>query len=346
MILAAGKGTRMKSERPKVVHTVAGRAMVCHVAQAAREAGASPLVTVVGHGAELVRAALTQDLGGALRFAVQREQRGTGHAVKMALPALRDVQGDVLLLVGDMPLLRAQTLRDLAAMRRSKRSALVVGTVVLPDAGAYGRIVRDPHGRVARIVEAKDATPAERALREINTGLYAVKVDFLRGALPRLRTANAQGEYYLTDIVAAAARAGGAEALVLEDIAEVQGVNSLLDLAQAERDAMTAYARALALSGVRIAAPDTLRLHHGVQVEPGATLAAGVHLLGKTRVEAGAHIGPGAILRNAHVCAGARVGPYAVLTDTRLAAGATVEAHACLGAAVSAPLGEAGSPWI
>ena len=345
VILAAGKGTRMNSERPKVLHAVAGRPMVCHVAQAAQDAGASPIVTVVGHGAELVQAALTARFGEGLRFAMQREQRGTGHAVKVALPALRDQAGDVLLLVGDMPLLRARTLRALVELRRAKRCALVVGTVVLPDAGAYGRIVRDAAGHVTRIVEAKDATPAQRALREINTGLYAVDAAFLRRALPRLRTANAQGEYYLTDIVAAAARQGGAEALVLDDAAEVQGVNSLADLAHAERDALLRHALALQLAGVRIAAPEGLRIHADAHVSPGATLCAGVHLLGHTRVEAGAHIGPGAILTDTRVGEYARVGPYAVLTRTTLAARAVVEAHAVLGADAGLPdSGE--SPWI
>jgi bifunctional UDP-N-acetylglucosamine pyrophosphorylase/glucosamine-1-phosphate N-acetyltransferase len=339
IILAAGKGTRMRSELPKVLHTVGGLPMIHHVVAAAKAAGASEIVVVIGHGAQAVRDSVTARFGtDGIVFAHQREQRGTGHAARVGLSRARAARGDVLLLVGDMPLLRASTLNALLDARRRPGTRIVVGTLVLPDAGTYGRIVRDEQGRVVRVVEARDASPEEHALREINTGLYCVDASFLREALSRLRPNNAQRELYLTDIVAhAGTRRRGAHGLELHDPAELQGINTHADLAQAERDYHARRAHELLLQGVRVADPTRLRIHADVTVARGAVVGDGAALLGRTRVAENAVIGPGAIVRDASIGDGAFVGPYAVIHGADIAAGANIAAHAVLGPMPAGP---------
>jgi bifunctional UDP-N-acetylglucosamine pyrophosphorylase/glucosamine-1-phosphate N-acetyltransferase len=231
VILAAGKGTRMKSDLPKVLHELAGKPLVEHVLAAVRAAGIDRTVVVVGHQAERVRRTCRGD---DLVFVDQRPQLGTGHAVMIAEPELRP-GGLTLILAGDVPLLRPETLRGLVARTASNDVAASVLTCVVPDAGAYGRIVKDAAGRVLRIVEARDASPEERAIREFNTGLFCFRTNRLREALATLTTDNDQGEYYLTDTVAALAGRGlRVAAVVADDPSEVVGVNTVAELAEAE----------------------------------------------------------------------------------------------------------------
>lgn len=237
VILAAGKGTRMGSELPKVLHPFLGEPLVVHPIRAARAAGAGSIVVVVGHGAAEVRAALVDQPD--LRFAVQAEQRGTGHAVLCALPALAGQDGDVLILSGDVPRLRAGTLERLARARQASPGGLALATFEPVVPAGYGRIVRDERGRVTAIVEERDASADQRAIGECNAGVYCASAELLRGELPRLGSANAQGEIYLTDLVAVAAGRGGVEALVVP-ADEVAGVNTREQLAALEAAARAA----------------------------------------------------------------------------------------------------------
>ena len=231
VVLAAGKGTRMGSDLPKVLHRLRGEPLVVHVLRAARAAGAGQLVVVVGHGAAQVQAALAPEFPG-LEFALQAEQRGTGHAVQCALSALDGHSGDVLILSGDVPRLRAGTLGRLAEACARGPGRLALATFRPEDPRGYGRIVRDAAGQVAAIVEERDASPAQRAIRECNAGVYCAGAALLRSELPTLGAANAQGEIYLTDLVARAAAAG---VVALEVAAsEVAGVNTPEQLAALE----------------------------------------------------------------------------------------------------------------
>ncbi|MBN2171088.1 MAG: NTP transferase domain-containing protein [Candidatus Krumholzibacteriota bacterium] len=234
VILAAGKGTRMKSDRPKVMHVLAGRELVRWVIAAARAAGLDPVILVVGHQAESVREALADEAG--LRFVLQAEQLGTGHAVQMAAPALEGRGGEVVILAGDVPLIRAETLRALVDHHRARGAAATVLTAELDDPAGYGRILRDAAGNVAAIREHRDASAAERAVREVNSGIYCFRVDALLAALRELRADNDQAEYYLTDTLAILREAGEVVAARLcGDPVEIAGVNDRAQLASMER---------------------------------------------------------------------------------------------------------------
>ena len=232
VILAAGKGTRMKSDRAKVLHELAGRPLLDHVVATARRAGVERTVVVVGHQAEGVQASCAGD---DLVFVVQQPQLGTGHAVQVAAPALRG-GGLTVVLAGDVPLLRAETLRRLIDEARSSGAAATVLTCVVDDAGAYGRIIRDEDGRLQAIVEARDATSTQIAIGEYNTGIFCFRNDTLLSVLEMLRDDNDQGELYLTDTIAHLVRGGSAVATVtIADPDEVVGINTVAELAAAER---------------------------------------------------------------------------------------------------------------
>ena len=232
VVPAAGKGTRMKSDRPKVLHELAGRPLLAHVLDTARPAGVQRTVVVVGHQAERVQKTCAAP---DLRFVVQEPQLGTGHAVQVAAPALR-AGGWTVILAGDVPLRGAATLRRLIAAAQATQAAATVLTCIVSDAGAYGRIVKDPAGNLLRIVEARDATPEELAIGEYNSGVYCFRTDRLRDALAALTTDNDQGEYYLTDTIGWLVDRGEAVSTVTTtDAAEVVGINTVDELAAAER---------------------------------------------------------------------------------------------------------------
>lgn len=312
VILAAGQGTRMKSALPKVLHEVAGLPMLAHVVRAAQRAGAARIVVVVGHARELVEKDLAARFGDAVETVVQHEQKGTGHATRCAMEALAGYEGDVVILAGDVPLLESEAIALLALTRGAEKKKLAVLTSHLPDASGYGRILRDAHGHVAGIREHKDASDEERAITEWNTGVYCVEAAFLRESLAKLDTKNAQGELYLTDVVAMAANEGRGAASLSWSAESVAGVNDRAQLAEIERAMRLRLATHFARLGVTIRDPETCYLGADVVIAPDAILEPNVHLRGKTSVGAGARIDTGAVLDDVEVHAGANVKPYTV----------------------------------
>ena len=313
----------MKSTRPKVLHEIAGRALLSWVVQAALEAGASRCLVVVGHGRDDVERVLVNRFGKRVELVLQPEQRGTGDAVRCAMEADAALEGRVLVLYGDCPLIPAALLREL--VQQSDRAGADLGLVAatLSDPSGYGRIVRDAMGRVKRIVEDRDCTADERRIEEVNPGLYAIRAGFLREAIAQLTPNNAQAQLYLTDVVALAAKEG--EVLDLEgDMTDLTGVNDQLDLALASATRRRRMAEALARSGVQIADLDALYVDAECEIEPGASLGANVHLRGRCLVRAGARIDVGCVLTNVVVDKDANVLPYTVATDSSVGEGAQV----------------------
>jgi UDP-N-acetylglucosamine diphosphorylase/glucosamine-1-phosphate N-acetyltransferase len=243
IILAAGKGTRMKSDLTKVLHPLCGRPMVWYVTALARKLGAEKTVMVVGHQAALVMEAMT---GEDLTYAVQEEQLGSAHAVLQAGNALHGFDGDVLILCGDVPLLLPATIEALLENHRSNKDAITVMTALLNDPGSYGRVVKNEAGEVLKIVEARDANEEEKAIREINTGIYCARSDFLFEAVRKIGNTNSQGEYYFTDIFEIARRQQRRTgSFVLRDPSEAMGINTVADLEVAERIMKTRYQRSV-----------------------------------------------------------------------------------------------------
>jgi bifunctional UDP-N-acetylglucosamine pyrophosphorylase/glucosamine-1-phosphate N-acetyltransferase len=325
VVLAAGKGTRMKSRTAKVLHEIGGRPLAWFAVKRALDAGASPVVVVVGHQAEAVEAALVATLPGApIRFAVQERQLGTAHAVLAARRALRGYDGPVAILSGDVPLLETDTLLRVVRARARARAPLAFATMALAEPRGYGRVVRDAGGRPARIVEEKDASEAERAIREVNAGLYCADAAFLWKALARVGADNAQEEFYLTDLVAMAARRDGAVAVDVPP-EEASGVNDREELARAAKVLLRRRARALMRAGVTVEDPERFDCDEGVEVGPDTVIEPGVRLLGRTRVGAACRIGAGAVLRDAIVAHEVTIRPYTVVEE------ATVAVRAILG---------------
>lgn len=327
VIMAAGRGTRMKSARPKVLHSLAGTPLLQHVLAAVAGLGAVHRIVVTGHGAEAVEAEAAAS--GAV-FVRQMPQLGTGHAVMQALPALDPVHATTLVLNGDVPLIRTETAATLAAACGGERLALL--TIHLPDPTGYGRIVRSAdHAAVHAIVEHKDANPAQRAITEVYTGMMAAPTALLQRWVAALKNDNAQREFYLTDIVAMAVAEGvPVVATPAASETEVLGVNSPLQLADLERRFQRQQAEALLEAGVRLADPARLdlrgQLHCGtdVDIDVNCVFEGQVHLgdgvqvgancvIRDARIEAGAVIHPFTHIEGAHVGAGALVGPYARL---------------------------------
>jgi UDP-N-acetylglucosamine diphosphorylase/glucosamine-1-phosphate N-acetyltransferase len=233
IVLAAGKGTRMKADLAKVLFPLAGRPLIHHVLDAVEAAGFERCVAVVGHQHDRVKEELA---GRRVEFALQEPQLGTGHAVQCAAPLLAGYPGDAAVLAGDAPLIRPRTLRNMLDHHGETEATVTILTARLPDPSGYGRIVRDAAGAVRSIVEHKDATPEQRKIDEINSSIYAFRWPFLEDALPRLRAENQQGEYYLTDTVDMAFREGRrVEGLVVDDFHEVSGINTRDQLDAAER---------------------------------------------------------------------------------------------------------------
>ena len=335
VILAAGKGTRMHSSTPKVLHPLGGRPLLQHVVDAAHSLHADRIVVVYGHGGEQVPSAFAYDR---IRFVRQEPQLGTGHAVQQALPSI--TADHTLVLYGDVPLTRTETLAN--ALR--ERDGLSLITADLEDSTGYGRIVRDGSGRVLCIVEERDASPAEKAIREINTGILAAPTTKLRAWLKDLRDDNAQGEYYLTVFVERAVADGeGIHTVQPTDTWEILGVNSKQQLAELERVYQRTQATKLMTGGVTLADPARIdvrgELNCGQDVsidvncvfEGKVALGTGVHIgancvIKDTTVEAGARILPFCHIDGARIGADARVGPYA-----RLRPGTVLAAHAHVG---------------
>lgn len=314
VVMAAGKGTRMKSRRPKVLHRLGGRALAQHVLDTAGRLSARSVVVVAGHGAEQVEAGLVapvDDAGAApaLRFVRQEPQLGTGHAVQQAMPVLDD-DGVTLVLSGDVPLTRADTLQALIDLSAGERLALL--TLDLADPAGYGRIVRAADGAVQAIVEHKDASDAQRAIREIYSGIMAVPTRLLRGWLARLDNRNAQGEYYLTDVVRFAVADGlRVEAHRIDDAVQVAGVNSPRQLAELERAWQRRIADELMDQGARLADPARLDVR-GTLLLRGQDVEIDVGCVFEGRVELGEGVRVGAhcVIANAVIEDGAVIHPF------------------------------------
>ena len=323
IVLAAGKGTRMRSARGKVLHPLLGRPLVAYPIQLALDLGARPIVAVLGHQREAVEAALMARFGdGIIRTVEQAEQRGTGHAVRLAMPVLKRFTGIVVILYGDVPLLRPETVRALVGTAR-RYGCLALVTSSPPDPTGYGRIVRDQRGHVISVVEQKDASEEELAIGETNAGIYAAPADFLRTATAGLDARNAQGEYYLTDIVARAARTIGVSA-VDADFRDVAGVNDRRQLGESET-IMRARINAQWMRHVTFHDAASTVIEPGVQLGVDVELGRGVSLRGTTRVGRGAHIDDGVVLIDCVVGAGAHVAPYCVAIGAEIGAGAYVD---------------------
>ncbi|MFC5670008.1 bifunctional UDP-N-acetylglucosamine diphosphorylase/glucosamine-1-phosphate N-acetyltransferase GlmU [Streptomyces incanus] len=326
VVLAAGEGTRMKSATPKVLHDICGRSLVGHVLAASGELEPENLVVVVGHAREQVTAHLAEVAPGA-RTAVQAEQNGTGHAVRMGLEELGgSVDGTVVVVCGDTPLLTGETLRRLSATHVADGNAVTVLTAEVPDATGYGRIVRDAaSGAVTAIVEHKDASEEQRAIREINSGVFAFDGALLAGALKRVRTDNSQGEEYLTDVLGILREAGHrVGASVAVDHREIAGINNRVQLSQARRILNDRLLTAAMLSGVTVIDPATTWVDVSVTFEQDVVVHPGTQLQGATHLAEGCEVGPNTRLTDTRVGAGARV-------DNTVASGAEVGPEATVG---------------
>ncbi|MEJ6668485.1 MAG: bifunctional UDP-N-acetylglucosamine diphosphorylase/glucosamine-1-phosphate N-acetyltransferase GlmU, partial [Alcaligenes aquatilis] len=341
VILAAGMGKRMQSDLPKVLHPIAGKSMLAHVLDSARELEPEKVVVVVGHGAERVQQTFAQD---ELAFALQQPQHGTGHAVQQAVPELvgGDQQDDAtLVLYGDVPLVQADTLRRLLAARGQ---GVAVLTETLADSTGYGRIIRGADGSVQRIVEHKDANDAERAVKEVNTGILVAPTARLKDWLTRITNDNAQGEYYLTDIIALAV-ADGVSVQAAQPAAgwETLGVNSRIQQAELERLWQAEQARRLLEKGVTLADPARFDLRGTLECGRDVFIDVGCVFEGKVVLQDGVRVGPHSVLRDVTIGAGtqieafshlqqaqvgeeARIGPYA-----RLRPGAVLANHTHVG---------------
>ena len=319
VILAAGKGTRMKSHLPKVLHPLLGRPMLAYVVEAAAKSGAERVVVVVGYGAEMVKTALADT---PVTFVEQKEQLGTAHALLAAKEGLSDFSGAVLVTSGDTPLLSAETLKRLAGALEAQGGGMALLALKLEDPFGYGRVVRDAQGQVARIVEEKDASPEERQIQEVNSGVYAFDPEVWT-FLPRVKNDNRAGEYYLPDLVALYREAQKPVGmLVAEDKSELLGVNTRAQLAEVEGVLLARLRRQWMEAGVRMHLPETIYLEPTVELAPDVVLEPGVILTGQTRVGEGARIGAYSVIRDSELAPGAEVRPHSVLEGARLAEGA------------------------
>ncbi|BAU50423.1 glucosamine-1-phosphate N-acetyltransferase [Sulfurifustis variabilis] len=311
VVLAAGKGTRMRSDRPKVLHDLAGRPLLHYVLETARALAPRAIHVVYGHGGERVREACP---GEDVRWVLQAEQNGTGHALRQALPAIPDA-ATVLVLYGDVPLIRRETLQTLVEAAGGSGVSLL--TVTLDDPAGYGRIVRDGNGRIERIVERKDASAAELALHEVNTGFMAAPAARLKGWIARLTNHNAQGEYYLTDIIGMAA-GDGLTIAAREPSApwETLGVNSKAELAQLERVHQHNQARTLMEQGVTVRDPARFDVRGSVAAGRDVEIDVNVVLEGRVVLGDGTRIGPNCYLRDVEIGAGTVVLPQSVLEES------------------------------
>ncbi|BDV41285.1 bifunctional protein GlmU [Geotalea uraniireducens] len=324
IILAAGKGTRMKSELVKVMHPLAGMPMIRWPIDAAREAGVTKFAVVIGHQGETLRTALNDP---DIMFAVQEEQLGTGHAVACATPCLADFKGPILILCGDVPLIRPDTLRALEEAHRDSGAIVTVLTARVTDPFGYGRVIKGANGRVLRIVEEKDASPEERDCREINAGIYCVAAEFLFEAVANLSNDNAQGEYYLTDIITRAnARGLHCAAFTINDPREIMGVNDRLQLAAAAGIARERINCQLMLDGVTLIDPATTYIEHGVIIGPDTTIYPGVHIGSGSRLGSGCTVEAGAVIKGSTLGNACFIEPQAVIRTCRFGNGVVIKA--------------------
>lgn len=299
VIMAAGKSTRMKSRLPKPLHPLCGKPLLSYILDACKQAGASRTIVVVGHEAERVQEAFREQC----EFVLQEEQLGTGHAVMVAFSLLDGYDGDLLVLPGDTPLIDGDTLRKLVTHHRQTGAVATLLSAVLPhDAGMYGRVLRDETGRVMGVVEAKDATPEQLAIREINTSIYCFRAHALFHALNQIRPDNAQGEYYLTDVIGLLTREGQkVEAVVADDWQVTLGVNTRVELADVSARLRWRILERLMLSGVTIVDPTNTYIDADVRIGQDTTIYPNTYLLGNTVIGEECQIGPMARIEDSEI---------------------------------------------
>jgi bifunctional UDP-N-acetylglucosamine pyrophosphorylase/glucosamine-1-phosphate N-acetyltransferase len=328
VILAAGQGKRMQSNRPKVLHTIAGRSMLAHVLDRARALAADNIVVVVGHGAQDVQQAFIGQHD--LQFAIQQPQLGTGHAVLQTVAHLKeDGHDDVtIVLYGDVPLVQTASLQ---ALLDARQQGLAVLTEILPDPTGYGRIVRDAHGKISAIVEHKDATPEQRTINEVNTGIIAAPTAQLKTWLAKLTNNNAQGEYYLTDIIGMAV-AAGLEVNIAHprDSFETLGVNSRAQQAQLERLWQLELARRQLEAGVTLADPARFDVRGNLHCDQDVFIDVGCVFEGNVNLGAGVQVGAHCVLRDVTVGAGTRIEPFSHLDQAVIGADVKIGPYARL----------------
>ena len=343
VILAAGAGTRMKSQLPKVLHPICGASMLDHVLVAAREISPAEVIVVVGHGRRQVAAHLARSAPDA-RVVVQDWQGGTGHAVRTVTETVGLGLGTVVVTYGDTPLLRGSTLAALVAEHAAERAAATALTRLMANPTGYGRILRDDRGAFAGIVEEIEATPEQRAVTEINSGVYAFESGLLADAVKRLPTDNAKGEEYLTDVVAILRAEGHRVATVTTpDSDEVCGVNDRVQLARARRILNARILDRWMRAGATIVDPLTTLIDVGVFLERDVEIGPGTQLTGSTVIETGARVGPGCVLRDTTVGKGA-VLTHVVGVSARIGPGITVDPFTYLAPGTELPAGKPGRP--
>ncbi len=330
VVLAAGRGTRMRSERAKVLHAIAGKPFIVSVLETAAALAPERLAVVVGHEADEVQRVsdayfARRPIAGTVSYPRQIEQRGTGDAVRAALPSFEGFEGDVLILYGDVPGLETATLRALVDQHRARNAALSLLTTEVADPAGYGRIVRRPDGSLRGIVEQKDLARDEHEIREINPGIYCVRSRALWPALARLRADNAQREYYLTDIVAMSVAAGETvETRAVADPGEVAGINSREDMANLEQRARKALVEKWMRAGVTFRDPATAYVDEDVTIGADTEVGPNVQLLGHTTVGRGCRIDGTALLRDASIGDGVHLRLGVVLTECEIGADAVI----------------------
>ena len=313
IILAAGKGTRMKSDLPKVMHPIAGKPMLQHVYERSLDLGADAIHIVYGHGGDkLKQACAAFDVS----WAEQAEQLGTAHAVQQASPALND-DDIALVLYGDVPLIKSSTLKSLVGSVSADNVALL--TVFLDDPTGYGRIIRDTNEEVTAIVEHKDADDSQKRIREVNTGILAVRAGYLNDVLQRIGNDNSQGEYYLTDLIEIAVSDGNSISTVHPDSeSEVEGVNDRRQLARLERVKQREQAEALMMEGVHIADPDRIDIRGDIEVVNDVFIDINCVFEGEVKLGQGVSIGPGCVISDSTIAAGSIIKPHSIIESATI----------------------------
>lgn len=323
-ILAAGKGTRMKSKLPKVLHTLGGRSLVERVIDSCQLINPLRRLVIIGYEAELVKETLHHKEG--LQFVHQTEQLGTGHAIMQLLPHLQDFNGDLLVLNGDVPLLRPETLQHLLEVHKTHNNAATLLTAHLPNPKGYGRVFCDGHNIVTQIVEHRDCSDAQKQNKRINAGIYCFNWQKLAEILPKLTSNNDQNEYYLTDVVHFLEPV---MAVDVEDYFEISGINDRKQLATAYDILQTRLRDAWMRAGVTLIDPDSITIDETVQLNPDVIIEPQTHLRGNTVIGSGSRIGPGSLIENSHIGENVTV-LYSVVSDSHIESGCRIGPYAHL----------------
>ena len=318
IIMAAGLGTRMKSEKAKVLHELCGKPLVCYPVELSLALKCERVAVVVGHQAEQVKSVLASRYDSRVRTALQKEQLGTGHAVLSAQPALRGFHGQVLILSGDVPLLTEKTVRALMAKVKRTKSVLGFISSIMPDPTGYGRVLRDEKGRILSIVEQRDATKEQLAIPEGSMGIYLVDADFLFKGLKKIGTDNDQGEYYLPDLIRIAVEAGHSVTALDAPVEQCLGINNRSQLAKLQRILNKQTLEKLMLSGVTVLDPEYTWIDADVKIGTDTVIYPGCRLQGKIRIGKNCIIETGSVIRDSELADDIRVQPYSVIEESHI----------------------------